>query len=54
MGVQPSLIASYQQPVSKDRPVKLSSVSDLASYFSAQGSGQEFDRLWTFGVGVNF
>ncbi len=54
MGVQPYLIASYQQPVSKDRPVKLSSVSDLASYFSAQGSGQEFDRLWTFGLGVNF
>ena len=54
MGVQPYLVASYQQPVSKDHPVKLSSVSDLAAYFAAQGSGQEFERLWTFGVGVTF
>ena len=52
--VHPYLAASYQQPVSKDRPVKLSSSSDLAAYFSAQGSGQEFERLWTFGVGVTF
>ncbi|MBK8571917.1 MAG: hypothetical protein IPN91_04565 [Holophagaceae bacterium] len=49
--VHPYLAASYQQPVTKDRPVKLSSSSDLAAYFSAQGSGQEFERLWTFGVG---
>ncbi|MEI6473033.1 MAG: hypothetical protein WCO20_10370 [Holophagaceae bacterium] len=54
IGVQPYLVASYQQPVSKDRPVKLSSVSDLAAYFTAQGSGQEFERLWTFGAGVTF
>jgi hypothetical protein len=52
--VHPYLAASYQQPVTKDRPVKLSSASDLASYFTAQGSGQEFERLWTFGVGVTF
>ncbi len=52
--VHPYLAASYQQPVTKDRPVKLSSSSDLAAYFSAQGSGQEFERLWTFGVGVAF
>lgn len=52
--VHPYLAASYQQPVTKDRPVKLSSSSDLAAYFSAQGSGQEFERLWTFGVGVTF
>jgi hypothetical protein len=52
--VHPYLAASYQQPVSKDRPVKLSNASDLATYFSAQGSGQEFERLWTFGVGVTF
>jgi len=52
--VHPYLAASYQQPVSKDRPVKLSSASDLATYFTAQGSGQEFERLWTFGVGVAF
>ncbi len=52
--VHPYLAASYQQPVTKDRPVKLSSSSDLAAYFSAQGSGQEFERMWTFGVGVTF
>lgn len=52
--VHPYLAASYQQPTSKDRPVKLDSVSDLATYFSAQGSGQEFERMWTFGVGVMF
>lgn len=54
MIVHPYLVASYQQPVSKDHPVKLSSVSDLATYFTAQGSGQEFDRMWTFGAGVTF
>ncbi len=52
--VSPYLVASYQQPVSKDHPVKLSSVSDLATYFSAQGNGQEFERMWTFGAGVSF
>ena len=52
--VHPYLAASYQQPTSKDRPVKLGSVSDLPTYFSAQGSGQEFERMWTFGVGVTF
>ena len=54
VGVHPYLAASYQQPTSKDRPVQLISASDLAAYFSAQGSGQEFERLWTFGVGVTF
>ena len=52
--VHPYLAASYQQPVTKDRPVKLGSTADLAAYFTAQGSGQEFERLWTFGVGVAF
>jgi hypothetical protein len=52
--VHPYLAASYQQPVTKDHPVKLSSASDLGTYFAAQGSGQEFERLWTFGVGVAF
>ena len=52
--VHPYLTASYQQPVTKDRPVKLSSAADLASYLSAQGNGQEFERMWTFGVGVTF
>ena len=52
--VHPYLAASYQQPTSKDRPVQINGASDLAAYFSAQGSGQEFERLWTFGVGVTF
>jgi hypothetical protein len=34
--------------------VKLGSASDLAAYFAAQGNGQEFERMWTFGVGVTF
>jgi hypothetical protein len=50
----PYLAASYQQPLSKDRPVKLNSAQDLASYFAAQGKGQEFERVWTFGLGVQF
>jgi len=52
--VHPYVAASYQQPITKDHPVKLSSASDLATYLSAQGSGQEFQRMWTFGVGVAF
>jgi hypothetical protein len=52
--VHPYVVASYQQPVTKDRPVKLGSVADLATYFTAQGNGQEFERMWTFGAGVTF
>ena len=52
--VHPYVVASYQQPITKDHPVKLSSASDLATYLSAQGSGQEFERMWTFGMGVAF
>lgn len=50
----PYLTASYQQPVNKDKPVELHSAADVAQYLSAQGSGQEFQRMWTFGVGVAF
>jgi hypothetical protein len=50
--LHPYVVASYQQPVTRDHPVKLSSASDLAAYFTAQGSGQEFQRMWTFGAGV--
>jgi hypothetical protein len=52
--VHPYVAASYQQPVTKDRPVKLGSAADLGTYFAAQGNGQEFERMWTFGVGVTF
>jgi hypothetical protein len=51
---RPYLAASYQQPVTQDHPVKLSSAADLGALVSAQGSGQEFDRMWTFGVGWSF
>lgn len=51
---RPYLAASYQEPVSKDRPVRLSSAADLAGYLGAQGAGQEVQRLWTFGVGLTF
>jgi len=46
--------ASYQEPLSKDRPVQVDSVSDLSAYLNAQGSGQEYQRLWTLGLGVQF
>ena len=52
--IHPYLAASYQQPITKDNPVKLGSVSDFPTYLSAQGAGQEFDRMWTFGVGIAF
>jgi hypothetical protein len=52
--VHPYVAASYQQPITKDKPVRLNSAADLASYFTAQGNGQEFERMWTFGVGVAF
>jgi hypothetical protein len=54
VGVHPYLVASYQQPITKDHPLNLSSTSDLEAYFTAQGKGLEFDRMWTFGAGVGF
>jgi hypothetical protein len=51
---RPYVAASYQQPITKDRPVRLASAADLATLLGAQGSGQEFDRMWTFGVGWSF
>lgn len=50
----PYIAASYQEPISKRHPVRMSSAQDLASYLAAQGKGQEFERMWTFGVGVQF
>lgn len=52
--IHPYLVASYQQPITSEHPLKLSSASDLAAYFTAQGDGLEFDRMWTFGAGVTF
>ena len=50
----PYIAASYQQPITKEQPIRIDSVADLADYFKAQGTGQEFDRMWTFGVGITF
>ena len=52
--ISPYLCASYQQPTSPSKPLVVNSASDLQAYLSAQGSGQEFDRVWTFGVGITF
>lgn len=52
--LSPYIAASYQQPFSKDKPVRLDSVGDLAELMNAQGAGQEIERLWTFGAGVTF
>ncbi|MGA2083747.1 MAG: hypothetical protein ABSH53_24535 [Holophaga sp.] len=53
-GIGPYLAASYQVPLTKDKPVSVASAADLDSYLSAQGSGQEFQHLWTLGVGISF
>jgi hypothetical protein len=52
--IHPYIAASYQQPITKERPVHIESVRDLSDYFNAQGKGQEFDRMWTFGAGIVF
>ncbi|MDR2696907.1 MAG: hypothetical protein LBB40_00345 [Holophagales bacterium] len=54
VAVHPYITASYQQPINKENPVRIESIQDLAGYFTAQGKGQEFQRLWAFGVGVTF
>jgi hypothetical protein len=53
-GISPYLAASYQAPVSRDQPVQLASSPSLGAYLGAQGAGQEFQRLWTLGVGISF
>lgn len=52
--LRPYVAASYQEPLARDRPVRVNSAADLGTYLSAQGSGQEYQRLWTFGVGIQF
>jgi hypothetical protein len=52
--LEPYLTASYQLALARDRPVQQASASSLDSYLGAQGSGQEFQSLWTVGVGVSF
>ena len=53
-GITPYLCASYQQPITSSSPLQVSSTQDLKTLFSAQGAGQQFNRVWTFGVGIMF
>ena len=53
-GIGPYLAASYQAPLARDRPVAQASASNLGAYLDAQNSGQEFQHLWTVGVGISF
>ena len=50
----PYLAASWQAPLTRDRPVRDAAAQDLGGYLGAQGAGQEFQRLWTLGVGFSF
>jgi len=52
--LKPFLSASYQEAITNDHPVQEASVPNLGTHLSAQGSGQEFQRLWTLGVGIAF
>jgi hypothetical protein len=53
-GLSPYLAASYQVPINRDQPVQQGSAQGLGAYLGAQGAGQEFQRLWTLGVGITF
>ena len=50
----PYLAISYQRPLSCRHPVHREETPDLGSYVRSQGSGQEFERLWTLGLGIQF
>jgi hypothetical protein len=53
----PYITASYQQPINKDNPVNIglgTILEDIPALLNAQGSGQEFQRMWTFGIGIMF
>jgi hypothetical protein len=52
--VNPYICASYQQPLNSTSPTHETVIDSLPSYFSAQGTGQQFNRVWTFGVGIMF
>jgi hypothetical protein len=52
--LRPYLSASYQEPLSKEHPVRTIHSVDLAAYLGAQGSGLEVQRLWSLGVGATF
>ncbi len=50
----PYVTASYQWPLSRSRPTGMAWTPAPAAYLAAQGSGEEFDRMWTVGIGVQF
>lgn len=52
--LRPFLAASVQAPLGPGRPVRAAEGTVPAAALAIQGSGQEFDRLWSFGVGVGF
>ena len=52
--LNPYLAVSWQAPLTRDKPVQTGSAQDLGGYLTAQGAGQEFQRLWTVGAGVSF
>jgi hypothetical protein len=52
-GISPYLAASYQEPLTRDKPSQ-GSAPDLGAYLGAQGAGQEFQHLWTLGLGIAF
>jgi hypothetical protein len=52
--IHPYIAASYQQPINKEQPVNIKSPRDLAELFKEMGKGQEFQRMWTFGLGITF
>jgi len=52
--ISPYLAASYQVALTRDQPVQQASAQDLNAYLGAQGSGQEFQHLWTLGLGISF
>lgn len=53
-GPRPYLAASYQAPLTRDKPVQQGAAPSLDAALGAQGSGQEFQSLWTLGVGISF
>ena len=53
-GISPYICASYQQPINANSPLVVNSAADLGALLSAQGAGQQFNRVWTFGAGIMF
>ena len=48
------IAASWQQPLNTSKPVAITSAQSLVDLLNTQGTGQEFNRLWTFGVGIRY